>query len=246
MSVIPLVTIFKLISFVLSGVAALKIREAWKRNPRDENLYYFYRYFIFVSVIFFSFVVLPFVKDLRIIQGFFYITNFAIFICAGYLYRIVLAFTYFKNIGDVVFRIGILLAFLTTIFGIFSFQPAIAMTYSFAGYTFVDWAINLPFWLVVFCAIIAIIANTVVTILFLSKGLRGEDQYIRIRSSLLGLGMFMLGVAAFIFYTAGTLTFLGIVRDLIHGIVSVLSAGFIVAGIFFKRKNHILNNNLSV
>lgn len=233
---IPLLSIFKFFAFVLSAIAAFKLRQSWKTNPQNEAIYCFYKFFFFCAIVFFWFLIPPLKPDLKLAQICFYLVNFFYFIATAYIVKVILIFTYFKKIRNTLFWLLIAIAFSEIVLDLIYFQPALAFTYQFGNFSFISWILNFPTWLMVLHGVFSLIFGMLGVALFLIKGLTQQLSYLRIRSFLLAAGTFTIIFAASGFYFLGYLTPISFWKDLVHGLASVIALFFFLAGIYYKKE----------
>jgi len=234
---IPLLSIFKFLSFIFSTIITLKLRQSSKKNPKDEVIYAFYRFFFYFSFSLFFFSIPPLKPDLKLVQIYLYLANFFTLLMTAYFAEVVLIFTYFRKIKNILFWSIITMAFGEIILDVIYFQPALTLTYNFGNFNFIGWTLNLPIWLMVFHGMMAIFFITLGFILFLIKGLTQPAGYLKIRSFLLAIGFFIVIFAPIGFYFFGYLTPLSFWKDLIHGGSTLVSLFFLTAGIYYKKES---------
>lgn len=232
---IPLLAIFKFFAFILSIFATFKLRQGWKKNSQDEAIYCFYRFFFYLNFVFLPFLIPPLGINLKMVQICFYITNFFIFICIAYLIRIVLLLTFLRNFRKIIFWIFVAFAFGEIILDIIYFQPAKILTYQFFNLHFIGWVLNFPSFLTIIHGVLTIIVLGLASLVFFIRGYSQGETFLKIRSYLLGIGIFFLLVAAIGYLFFGSLILLHIDKDIIHGLASVISLVFIISGIYYKK-----------
>ncbi len=233
---IPLLIIFKFFAFCLSVFASLKLRSSWKRNQPNEALFCFYRFFLFTSLVFLFFSLIPFISfNLHLVQIFFYAVNIFTFISTAYLAKIVLIFTYFKRLKDVVFKLTIFLTLIEFLVGIIYFKPASVFIYQYGGFNFILWGLNFPCWLMILHGLVMMLVGALSVILFFKKGFSQKDSYLKIRYSFLGTGILFLLFAALSFYIFGAVISASLLKDFFHGTSSFLGLVFILTGIYYKK-----------
>lgn len=233
---IPLLVIFKFLAFCLSVFASYKLRSSWEKDHSNEALFCFYRFFLFSSFVFLSFVFMPFfASDLHLVQILFYIVNIFTFISTAYLAKIVLIFTYFKNLKEIVFKLIVCLTLIELIIAVIYFQPALVFTYNYGGFDFILWGLNFPHWLMVLHGLVMMAVGSLSAVLFFRKGFYQKDSYLKIRYSFLGTGILFLLFAALSFYIFGAVVPTNLFKDFFHGASSFLSLIFILSGIYYKK-----------
>jgi len=234
---IPLLSIFKFLSFIFSTIITLKLRQSWKKNPKDEVIRAFYRFFFYFSFSLFFFSIPPLQPNLKLVQISLYLANFFTLLMTAYFAEVVLIFTYFRKIKNILFWSIMTIAFGEIIFDVIYFQPALTLTYNFGNFNFIGWTLNFPVWLMVIHGTMAIFFITLGFILFLIKSFTQPAGYLKTRSFLLAIGFFVIIFAPVGFYFFGYLTPLSLWKELIHGSSTLVSLIFLTAGIFYKKEN---------
>jgi uncharacterized integral membrane protein len=233
---LPLISIFKFIGFILSVTAAFHLRKSWQKDPQDKLVYSFYRFFFYLSFNTMTFLILPFETNPSLIQINFYFANFFTFMSLAYISRIVFYLTFFPEVREYVFWTMISLGFLDLALGVVFFKPALTYTYQLWGIDFIGWFINWPSTLMFLHALLIGILTIFCFFLFFIKGFTLKDHSTKVRSSFLGLGAIIMSAGALSFYIFGPLTPASLVKDLIHGLATVLGLIAVLIGIYYKKK----------
>ena len=234
---IPLISLFKLVSIFLSCIATFHLRQNWEKNREDDLIYSFYRFFFYFSIAIFTFLLPPLGLNPYLIQIDFYITNFFIFISLAYIGRIVLSLTFFIEMKERIFKTIVIVAFLDLILGALYFRPALDYIYEFGGMEFIGWLLNWPPLLMFLHALVIILFAILTLFLFIIKGLTLTDPLAKRRSLLLGIGAAILSIAAIAFYSLGSLIEASFGIDIIHGFSTVLGLIIVLIAIYQKENN---------
>lgn len=233
---IPLVSISKFISLVFTIFVTLKLRQSWKKNPKDESIYCFYRGFFFIQFVFVGFLIPPLGISPELVQIVYYVVSFFFFLSMAYLIKVFLLFTYFKKYRNTLFWLLISAALIEIFLGIIYYKPALVLTYYFGGFNFIGWTINLPPLMMIVFGVLGGLFALLFGVLFLIKAFTLESKSLKTRCLLMGIGMLISSVSASAFYLFGSLLPLTFWKDLVHGFSTLLGLIFLTAGIFYKIK----------
>jgi len=177
---IPLVPIITIFICIFSGWSSYKIYQSWKAS-KEKKLKYFYKFLFFLTITFSLSIFPPLIKNLYIIQGLFYLTDFLTFICAAYFLLIILDFLNLEKFQKTIFWLLIGVGAILMIVYVNFFERALIYYYQFRDLQFVGWAINLPPILRVGpMAVFSILALSIF-IFTLRKSLQIRELYLKYR-----------------------------------------------------------------
>ncbi len=241
---IPMLSFFKFIAFLVCVFAVYKLSYSLKKKPRSELWQYFYKMFVVSVGVFFLFSILPLLYflggkegSLRIINIITWLAIFLIFVASAYISHIVFTLTYFKKIRKIAFWMIILMGLVEVILALFQMQPALVLTYNFGDLTFITWGPSISPSSIFILNLIIIIGFTVFSaVLFFYRGASLLEHRLRIRSFMFGGTMIGFSLATLGLFGFGSLFELTFSADLIHGLGSVGSMAFLLGGIYYGQK----------
>jgi len=239
---IPILSIFKFLALPFGIWGVIRLRNSCKRNPQNEALCSFYKFFLYFVIVFSFFVIQPLIhlifkeNSLVIIQAIYCAVFFLFFFLFAYLIKVILLFTYLKKIRQYLFWAVVSLSIVLLIWNIISFKPASMVSYQMGNLVFVRWIPTLsPPIVIYFLLGLTSIFLVAACLLFFLKGFSLDNPYLKRRSLFLGVSMLFLLVAAAGFLTLGEILELSFWSDLLHGLGTFCCVLFLLFSIYYKE-----------
>jgi hypothetical protein len=231
---IPLVPIGKFFIAILSGWATYKIYRSWQKT-KDQNLNWFYKFFISLTVIFILFLPLPFIKNLYVIEGILCLVDFLSFICAAYFLSIVLSFLNWRRFQKLLFQIIIGAGIILLIVEIIFFRPASVYYYQFLNLNFIGWAISFPIPIRIALSILLGISAFIAWLVLLLKSLKIKESYLKYRGLFLSASLFFFTFLTITYFIFGSIVPTSFLKDISHLVFSLLGIVSALMVIYFKQ-----------
>lgn len=229
---IPLLHLFTAIGTIICLFGIQRIYSSYLKT-KSEDLANFLKAFIFLGI-YFALSSLPaFFKDPVKVQIIYIIYYTPVILSANFFLKV--AFRIFgwlrwsKYTSFLIYSLIIITAALNIIF----FSPAKIIT---ADDIFYHWGEGTPAWLGAFYGIFIGILAAGCALLFLLKGGKSQDPFIRTRSLRLGTGIMLFVVAALLNYVAPG-SFLGIIQWVVSALASIIALIaliLILSGVYYK------------
>jgi len=239
---IPFLSIFKFLALPFGIWAVAKMRDSCRKNPENEAVRSFYKFFLYFVIVFSFFVIQPLLhfvfkeNSLALMQAFYCAVFFLFFFLFGYLAKVLLLLAYFKKIRQYLFWAIISLSFILLTWNIISFKPASMVSYQFGNLVFVRWVPTFsPPIIIYFLLGLTSVFLLAACSLFFIKGFSLKNPYLRRRSFLLGLSIFFLWVACAGFLMLGEIFKLSFLPDILHGFGTFTCAVLLAFSIYYKR-----------
>ena len=230
---IPIVSIFNLISALFFGFVSLKIYLSYKKN-KEEKLRNFLKTFIFLSALLFLIASPGLVfKDLKAIGLVYAIYPFFAFLAIAHLGAVPINIMDWQRMQKIFFRGIVLIAFLITLVNIFNWGPA-NLHYQDS---FVYWEDARGTVMNIVLGIVLGLIILLVTLFFIIHGVRTTEKYLRVRAFLIAGGLMTLIITAATNFILGASAQIYI-TSLVATLLNILAAILIMAGIYYKPKNY--------
>lgn len=230
---IPLVSIGKFFISLLSIWATVKIYHSWQRT-REQNLEWFYKFFIALTLIFIIFVPLPFIKNLYIIEGMLFLVDFLAFVCSAYLISIIFNFLGWARFQKILFQIVIGAGLVLLFTEVFYFRPALIYYNHFLNFTFINWAINVPIQIRIVLSVLLGGFSSFALVILLWKTLKIQESYLKYRGLFLSAGFFFFAFLALTYLIFGSVAPASFLKDIFHLTSSLLGIISILLSIYLK------------
>lgn len=241
---IPMLSFFKFIAFLVCVFAVYKLYYSLKERSKSELSQSFYKTFVVSIGIFFLFSILPLFYffggkegSLRIINIITWLAIFLIFVASAHISYIVFTLTYFRKIRKITFWMIVLAGFVEFVLALFEMQPALVLTYNLGNLTFITWGPSIfPRSIFIFNLIITIGFLIFSAVLFFYRGASLLERRLKVRSFMFGGTMICFGLATLGLFAFGPLFKLNLFADLIHALGSVGSMALLLGGIYYGQK----------
>lgn len=227
---IPIVSIFNLISAFFFGIIALKLYFSWRRS-RNENLGYFFRTFLFLAIAM-ALLALPGIvlRDLAWIGLVFAGYPFFLFLSLAYLVAIAFKITGRERLKSLFLKVMLGAAFLTTLVNLLNWGPAIVKIQE----KFIYWEDARGAEMNIALGSIYSLLLFSVIMFFVSQGLRSEDADVRTRSFFIAGGALSFVLAVSANYVLGYLTTIQL-TSLIATLFNLAAVFLMLAGVYYKK-----------
>ena len=218
---IPIVSIFNLISALFFGSIALKLYFSYQKN-KDEKLGDFFKVFLFFTILLALIASPGLIFSNREVIGLIYaIYPLFAFLALSYLGIITLKLMGWKKIKEIFFKGIIGVAFLITFFNLLNWSPARV----YYETPFVYWEDTRGVIMNVILGVIYSLGLLMLIIFFLVQGFKSSERFVRMRSILIAGGLlslalttivnFIIGALAKIYITSLIATIFNILADII-------------------------------
>lgn len=194
---IPAVSYGNLTSSIFCGLAVAGLYFSY-RKYRNQSVGYFLRFYFYLGI-FFLLYAAPgiFFNDLILTEYSFQFALIFLYLALSYFISIPLEL-YYPRIRKYVFWLIVLLIPLVFVINLANFKPASEFYSSSLQYVFWD-SLILP-QIRYLTALVVALVSLGGAALFIVKGLKSEERFLKIRSLLIGSGVIMLMLASFLNY----------------------------------------------
>jgi len=228
---IPIVSIFNLISALFFGGISLKLYFSY-RDKKDENLSNFFKGFLSLTILL-VLISLPGLvfNDLKIISLMYAIYPFFALLGTAFFGNIPLKLLAWKKTKELFFRIMIGIAVIITFFNLLDWRPAIIHQEP----PFIYWEDTRGDVMNIVLGAVLGLVLLLITAFFINQGLKSSDRFVKIRAFFIAFGIssLILSAATNFIFGASAQEYLG---SLLANFFNVLAAVLIAAGIYYKPK----------
>jgi len=228
---IPIVSIGNLISALFFSGVTLKLYFSYKRT-KDEKLRDFLKTFLFLTIVMILITSPGLVfTNLKIIGLIYAVYPFFAFLALAHLGIIPLRIMRRERVRQIFFKGMIGVAFLITLLNLLNWGSAIVHRQD----SFIYWEDTRGVTMNIILGIILGLSLLLITIFFLTQGLKSLERHIRIRAFLIAGGLLSLALVAVVNFVLGASAQIYI-TSLLASFFNVLAALLIFAGIYYKYK----------
>ena len=226
---IPIVSIFNLVSAFFFGGASLKIYFSYLKN-REEKLGDFLKVFLLLTILLNLLATLGLIFWQQETIGLVYaLYPFLAFMGLAYLGTIPLSLMNWQRIKKIFFNLTVAIAFLVTLLNILNWGPAVVHYQD----SFVYWedtrGVSMNVMIGLFYGLILILVIS----FFLIQGFRSSERFVKIRSLFIAAGLFFLALTSLVNFVFGA-SAQEYLDSLIAAVFNILAGTFILIGIYYK------------